>query len=83
MTEHDEIHELRVFRLKRKTLVLSGGEWSVLYFAHFNPGKEPLVPIGYDVGWVAELVWTWWQREKFLPFGESNSDPPACSLSLY
>jgi len=26
------------------------------------PGKEPLVPIGWEAGWVLESVWTrWWE----------------------
>jgi len=24
------------------------------------PGKEPLVPVGYEAGWAPELVWTRW-----------------------
>jgi len=34
--------------------------------AAFHSGKEPLIPIGWMVGWVSKPVWTWWQREKFL-----------------
>jgi hypothetical protein len=33
--------------------------------ASLPPGKEPLVPIGYEVGWAPEPVWTQWGREKF------------------
>jgi hypothetical protein len=30
-------------------------------------GKEPQVPIGYEVGWTLELVWTTWRGEKSSP----------------
>jgi len=29
------------------------------------PGKEPLVPIGEEVGRVPDPVWMQWRREKF------------------
>jgi len=29
------------------------------------PGKEPLVPIGYEAGWIPEPVWIRCRREKF------------------
>jgi hypothetical protein len=38
-------------------------------------GKEPQVPIGYEVGWTPEAVWTIWRRENSLPYRDSNSDP--------
>jgi hypothetical protein len=33
------------------------------------PGKEPLVPIGYEAGWAPEPFWTRGGEEK-------NSQPP-------
>jgi hypothetical protein len=30
--------------------------------AALPPGKEPPVPIGYEVGWTPEPVWTAWNR---------------------
>jgi hypothetical protein len=33
--------------------------------ATLPPRKEPLVPIGWEAGWVLEPVWTRWWREKF------------------
>jgi hypothetical protein len=32
--------------------------------ATLPPGKEPLVPIGWEAGWLPELVWTLQGREK-------------------
>jgi hypothetical protein len=32
--------------------------------AALPPGKEPRVPIGEDVGWTSEPVWTIWRREN-------------------
>jgi len=28
--------------------------------AALSPRKEPLAPIGQEVGWAPEPVWTWW-----------------------
>jgi len=47
------------------TSAIGGGNWSALSPGCFILGKEPLVPIEYEAGWAPELVWTWWQREKF------------------
>jgi hypothetical protein len=33
--------------------------------ATLYPGKEPLVPIGYEAGWAPEPFWMRWWREKF------------------
>jgi hypothetical protein len=49
--------------------VLDGGERSALRPARFNPGKEPQVPIGYEVRWAPEPVWTLWRREKSCTAG--------------
>jgi hypothetical protein len=38
-------------------------------------GKEPLVPIGQEVGWTSEPVWTIWRKENSSPYWDSNSDP--------
>jgi hypothetical protein len=46
------------------TSALDGVEWSTLRPGRFTPGKEPLVPIGKEAGWVPEPFWTQW-REKF------------------
>jgi hypothetical protein len=32
-------------------------------------GKKPPVPIGYEVGWASESVWTLWRREQFFLTG--------------
>jgi hypothetical protein len=33
--------------------------------AALPPGKEPPIPIGYEVGWAPEPVWTRWWKEIF------------------
>jgi len=48
------------------TLVLVGGELSALYPGSFTPGKETLVGIKVEVGWVPNLVQAVWRREKYL-----------------
>jgi hypothetical protein len=37
---------------------LDGDEWSASRPSRFPPGKEPLVPIRSEAGWVSEPVWT-------------------------
>jgi hypothetical protein len=54
--------------------------------ADLLPGKEPLVPIGQEVGWVPVPFWMQWWREKFpAPAGNwtLNPDRPACNPVLY
>jgi hypothetical protein len=51
------------------TSALVGGEWSAL-----PTGKEPPVPIGQEVGWTSEPVWTTWRRENSSLYRDSNSD---------
>jgi hypothetical protein len=34
--------------------------------AALPPGKEPLIPIGYEAEWAPDPVWTLWHREKSL-----------------
>jgi hypothetical protein len=43
--------------------------------AALSPGKEPPVPIGYEVGWTPEPVWTTWRSKNSSPHRDSNSDP--------
>jgi hypothetical protein len=57
------------------TSALVGGEWSTSRPGRFTPGNDPTVPIGYEVGWSSEPVWTIWRRENSWPYWESNSDP--------
>jgi len=33
--------------------------------AALSPGKEALLPIGYEAGWAPELGWSWRRKEKF------------------
>jgi hypothetical protein len=42
--------------------------------AALPPGEKPPVPIGYEVGWTPEPVWTTWRRENSWPYRDSNSD---------
>jgi hypothetical protein len=56
------------------------GKWSASRLGHTLPsGKEPMVPIGQEAGWAAELVWMQRLEEK-----SSASNPyPVRSQSLY
>jgi hypothetical protein len=38
-------------------LTLVGGEWSASCPCHFNPGKEPLLPVELKVGWAPDVLW--------------------------
>jgi hypothetical protein len=63
------------------TSALAGGEWSAL-----PPQKEPPIPIGQEVGWTLEPVWTPWRNEHFVTFLGLELRPlglPAHSQSLY
>jgi hypothetical protein len=51
--------------------------------AALPPGKEPPVPIWYEVGWAPEPGWTLWRREESCPYQESNPGRPVCSRSPY
>jgi hypothetical protein len=57
------------------TLALAGGKWSVSRPGRFTSGKEPPVPIRWEVGRTPEPVWTTWRRENSWPYRNSNSDP--------
>jgi hypothetical protein len=43
--------------------------------AALPPKKEPPVPIGWEVGWAPEPVWTTWRREDSWSYLDSNSNP--------
>jgi len=48
------------------------------------PGKESLVPIGWEAWWAPQPVWTRWWREKFQPpTGTRTPDHAARSPALY
>jgi hypothetical protein len=52
--------------------------------ATLPPGKELLVPIGYEAGWAPEPVWMPGWGEKFpVPSGSRTPDIPARSPALY
>jgi hypothetical protein len=57
------------------TSALDGGELSVSRPGRITPEGRSLVPIGYEVGWTPEQVWTTWRRENYWPYRDSNSDP--------
>jgi hypothetical protein len=40
------------------------GEWSASHTGHALPGKGTVVPIGQEVEWASELVWTQRLEEK-------------------
>jgi hypothetical protein len=43
--------------------------------AALPPGKEPVIRIGYEVGWTPEPVWTTWGSKNSYPHRDLNSDP--------
>jgi hypothetical protein len=43
--------------------------------AALPPEKEPAVPIGYEVGWTPEPVWTTWRKKILDPHRDSISNP--------
>jgi hypothetical protein len=52
--------------------------------AALPPGKDTPVPIGYETGWVPELVWALLRREKIcLPAGNRTPVIQTAALSLY
>jgi len=38
------------------------------------PGKELLIPIGYETGWGPETVWMQWQRQKIPSLSLSGNE---------
>jgi hypothetical protein len=62
---------------------LVGGEWSAHSPSALPQGKEPLVPIEWEAGWVPEAVWAIWWSENSWPYWDSNSKllvtPPIAS----
>jgi hypothetical protein len=53
---------------------LVGGQWSASGPSRFSSGKGPTVPIGWEVGWTPEPVWSIWRSENSLPYRDSYSD---------
>jgi hypothetical protein len=43
------------------------------------PGKGAPVPIGQEVGWTPETVWTISRRENSWPYRDWNPDQPVAS----
>jgi hypothetical protein len=56
------------------TSALDGGEWSVSGPYALPPEKEPPVPIGQEVGWTPEPVWTTWRSNNSWPYRDSNTN---------
>jgi hypothetical protein len=42
---------------------------------HFTARKEPPVPIGQEVGWTSDPVWTAWRRYNSWSYQDSNFNP--------
>jgi hypothetical protein len=57
------------------TSALVGGQWSASRPGHTTPEKRTPVPIGYEIEWTLEPVWTTWRRENSWPHRDSNSEP--------
>jgi hypothetical protein len=53
------------------TSAFDGGEWSASCSVALHPGKESLVPTGWETGKVAN-------RKILVLYRESNSGHPAC-----
>jgi len=47
--------------------------------AALPPGEEPLVAIGYEVGWAPEPFLTRWFKEKFPAPAENQTPEPRSS----
>jgi hypothetical protein len=47
------------------TSALLGGQWSASCPGRLNPGERAPVPIGWEIEWDPEPVWTMWRREYF------------------
>jgi len=58
------------------TSTLSGGERPASRFDRLTPGKDPLIPMRFQVGWASEPVWTRWRKEK----SQSGNEPLSSSL---
>jgi hypothetical protein len=54
------------------TSALDGGAGQLHAPANLLPRKEPL-PVGCEVGWAPEPVWTWWRSEKFPATGGTRT----------
>jgi hypothetical protein len=53
--------------------VLGGGEWPASLLGQFNPGENPMVPVGQEVEWTLEPVWALWSRENALALAGNQS----------
>jgi hypothetical protein len=64
------------------SLILNfGTRWSGQFpaLAALLQEKEPLVPTEQEAGWVPELAWMFWRRERTLtPAANQTLDHPAC-----
>jgi hypothetical protein len=47
------------------TSAIDGGEWSASCPSHFTPEKIPWYSLDGKLGGSPELIWMWWQSEKF------------------
>jgi hypothetical protein len=53
---------------------VTDGQKSISRCVHFTPGKEPLLPVGQEVVWAPQPIWTSLRREKiFFAYRDSNS----------
>jgi len=55
------------------------GEWSDSRTGRFTSGVRDPLPIGWEVGWAPESVWTERRREKFLLLPLPGNEPRSSS----
>jgi hypothetical protein len=61
------------------TSALAGGEWSASRPCHFTPGKDPPVPIGWEVVWTQRRSERRGEEEILDPTGTRTPTPPSSS----
>jgi len=73
------LHRLSWYDGKEKKIPASAGNWTChsqsLYWLSY-------ISSHFEDEWAPELVWTWWQWEKFLPYWKFKASCPDSNKSL-